>query len=162
MTSRGLKRKGNVLEVTSLLPRRPGRPKGRTRKGSQVMRVPDTLIKQCRAALIESKLTGSDVSDSDAVRMLAELGANVVSNKLTVMNAETRDEFVRETEEHAIRFATQRAVEGVCKLLGVEATYNPATHEMVITRITHPIQPGEFTLPDTLPDTLPSQPAVRH
>ena len=74
------------------------------------------------------------------------------------MNEETRAQFVRETEEKAIRFATQRAVEGVCKLLGVEATYNPATHEMVLT-ITRQIQPGEFTLPDT----LPSQPAdVRH
>ena len=123
------------------------------------MRVPDTLIRQCRAALIESKLTGRDVSDGDAVRMLAELGAKVVSDKLTVTSEETRDQFVRETEEQAIRFATKRSVEAVCKLLGVEATYNPATHEMVITRITHPIQPGEFTLPDTLPQP---QPAVRH
>ena len=122
------------------------------------MRVPDELIRKCRDSLIEAKLAGRDVSAGDAVRMLAELGARDVSGNLTVMNEETRDQFVRETEEKAIRFATQRAVEAVCRLLGVEATYNPATHEMVITRITHPIQPGEFTLPDT----LPSQPAVRH
>ena len=107
------------------------------------MRVPDELIRQCRAALIEAKLAGRDVSDADAVRMLSELGANVVSGNLTVMNEETRGEFVRETEEQAIRFATHRAVEAVCKLLGVEARYNPQTHEILLT-IPQPIHPGEI------------------
>ena len=131
------------------------------------MRVPDALIKKCRDALIEAKLANRDVSDADAVRMLAELGAQDVSGKLTVMNAETRAQFVRETkeqairetEEQAIRFATHRAVEAVCKLLGVEATYSSATNEMVLT-ITRQIQPGEFTLPDTLPTPQPAD--VRH
>lgn len=123
------------------------------------MRVPDTLIRQCRDALVEAKLAGRDVSDADAVRMLSDIGAKVVSGNLTVMNEETRGEFVRETEEQAIRFATHRAVEAVCKLLGVEATYSSATNEMVLT-ITRPIQPGEFTLPDTLPTPQPAD--VRH
>ena len=167
MSSMGLKRTGKQIKVTSLLPRRPGRPKGTHRRSTSVMRVPDALIKKCRDALIEAKLANRDVSDADAVRMLAELGAQDVSGNLTVMNAETRAQFVRETkeqairetEEQAIRFATHRAVEAVCRLLGVEAIYNPATNEMVLT-ITRPIQPGEFTLPE---DTLPPQPAdVRH
>ena len=148
MASRGLKRTGKQITVTSLLPRRPGRPKGTHRRSTSVMRVPDTLIKKCRDSLIEAKLAGRDVTDADAIRMLAELGANVVSGNLTVMNEETRAQFVRETKEQAIRFATHRAVEAVCKLLGVEATYNPATHEMVL-KITRPIRPGEFTFPDT-------------
>ena len=122
------------------------------------MRVPDTLIRQCRAALVEAGLAGRDVSDADAVRMLSELGAKVVSDKLTVMNAETRDQFVREIEEQAIRFATHRAVAAVCKLLGVEASYNQETNEWLL-KTTHPIQPGEVVFHDTLPQP---QPAVRH
>ena len=118
------------------------------------MRVPDELIRKCRDSLIEAKLAGRDVSAGDAVRMLAELGARDVSGNLTVMNEETRDQFVRETEEHAIRFATHRTVEAVCKLLGVEASYNPTSKEWLL-KTTHPIQPGDFTLPDT----RPSQPA---
>ena len=86
----------------------------------------------------------------EAVTQLARVGVNVTLGNLTVMNEETRAQFVRETEEQAIRFATRRAVAAVCKLLGVEATFNPATNEMVLT-ITRPIQPGEFTLPTPQP-----------
>ena len=122
------------------------------------MRVPDTLIRQCRDALIQAKLSDRDVSDGDAVRMLAELGAKVVSDKLTVMSDETRDQFVRETEEPAIRFATHRAVEAVCGLLGVEASYNPMRNEWLL-KTTQQIQPGEVVFHDPLPEP---QSDIRH
>ena len=121
------------------------------------MRVPDTLIKQCRDALIKADLADRNVSDGDAIRMLAELGANVVSNKLLVMDDETRDQFVRETEEKAIRFGTHRTVEAVCKLLGVDGSYNPETNEWLL-KTTHPIQPGEVVFHDT----PQPQPSVMH
>ena len=134
---------------------RRGRPKSPEGPRNQVIRVNRDLVQRAVAALASAGITAKG---PEAVSQLVQLGSNVVLGNLTVMTEATRDQFVRETEEKAIRFATHRTVEAVCKLLGVEATFNPATNERVLT-ITRPIQPGEFTLPDT----LPPQPAdVRH
>ena len=128
------------------------------------MRVPDTLIRQCRAALIEAKLTGRDVSDADAVRMLAELGANDVSGKFTVMNEATRDQFVREVETQIAHRMAQRGALLAFELLrplGVVARVE-SSGDISVT-FTKPIQPGA-ELTGQLPDEPLHKPetAVRH
>ena len=112
MASKGLRRTEKQITVTSPLPRRPGRPKGTHRKTSSVIRIPDELVRKCRDSLIEAKLAGGDVSTSDAVRMLAELGANVVSGELVVVNKDTWRQASLEVSQRA---ALQNGSDARCR-----------------------------------------------
>ena len=56
MATIGLKLTGKKITVTDPFPRRTGRPKGRKLRTTSVIRVEDTLIRQCRKALIEASL----------------------------------------------------------------------------------------------------------
>ena len=152
MASSGLRRTEKQLTVTSPLPRRPGRPKGRHRKTSSVIRIPDTLIRQCRDSLIEAKLADRDVSDADSIRMLAELGSRVVSGDLVVVN--------EDTWRQASLEVSQRAALQVALMLGVAARVN-AAGEIVLT-VKESISPGEVTvqLPEDTPQPKPA--AISH
>ena len=153
------KKKDVISEITATIDEvRRGRPVSPDGPRNQVIRVNRDLVKRAVEALAS---VGIEVKGPEAVTQLVRVGVNVTLGTLTVMNEQTRLQFVRETEEQAIRLATHRTVEAVCKLLGIEASYNPTSNEWLL-KTTHPIQPGDFTLPDTLPDTLPLQPAVRH
>ena len=136
MASKGLRRTEKQITVTSPLPRRPGRPKGTHRKTSSVIRIPDELVRKCRDSLIEAKLAGGDVSTSDAVRMLAELGANVVSGELVVVN--------KDTWRQASLEVSQRAALQTAAMLGVAARINAAGE--VVLSVTESISPGEVTV----------------
>ena len=149
-------RKHVISEITATTDEvRRGRPVSPEGPRQQVIRVNRDLVRRAVEALAS---VGIEAKGPEAMTQLARVGVNVTLGNLTVMDEETRATFVRETEAQAIRFATHRAVEAVCKLLGVEATYNPATNEMVLT-ITRPIQPGEFSFPDT---PAPQPVDVRH
>ena len=152
------KRKHVMSEITATVDEvRRGRPVSAEGPRNQVIRVNRDLVQRAIDALASVGITAKG---PEAVTQLTRVGVNVTLGNLTVMDEETRNQFVRETEEAAIQFATRRAVEAVCKLFGVEAFYNPETHEMVMT-IHQPIEPGEFTLPqDIVPQ--PRKPVVRH
>ena len=62
MATKGLKVIAKSFAVTDPLPRRVGRPRGRKLRTSTVLRIPDTLIRQCRKALIKAKLAARDLS----------------------------------------------------------------------------------------------------
>ena len=151
MGSKGLRRTEKQITVTSPLPRRPGRPKGPVRKTSSVIRVPNALIKKCRDSLIEAKLATRTVSDSDVIRMLAELGANVVSGELVVVSADTWRQASLEV--------SQRAAIQTAAALGVKARVDAG--EIVLT-VKESINPGSVTvqLPEDTPQ--PKTTAIRH
>ena len=123
------------------------------------MRIPPVLAEQCRQALADL-----DLPASHAVAQCAELGKDVITKQLTVMNKETRDQFVREVETRIAHIMAQRGALFAFELLrplGVEALVEP-TGDISVT-FTKPIQPGA-ELTGQLPDETLHKPetAVRH
>ena len=151
------KRKTVISEITATADEvRRGRPVSPEGPRDQSVRLSRDLVRRAVAALASVDI---DATGAEAVTQCASVGVDATIGKLTVMDEKTRDQFVREVEEEAVKLVTHRAVEAVCKRLGVQAEYHPGTNKFRLT-IPHEIKPCVIDAPFDA-DAL-TQHAVKH